>query len=73
MRETPAISALESRKCCCSVPENCVISAACLQRDAVPDFMANVDIHLISYSQREIDCLLCMCLGTNHHAVEELD
>lgn len=73
MREILDISALESRKYCCSIPEDCVISAACFQRHAVPNFMANVDIHLISYSQSEIYCLLCMCLGTNYHAMKELD
>lgn len=56
-----------------SRPEDCVLSAACFQRDAVPDFMANVDIHLISHSQGEIYSLLRMNLGTNHHPMLELD
>lgn len=56
-----------------SRPEDCVVSAACFQRDAVPNFMANIDIHLISHSQSEIYSLLRMNLGTNHCAMLELD
>lgn len=73
VRETLDIAAFKTRRYCFSIPEDRVISAACFQRDAVPDFVANVDIHLISYSQSEIYCLLCMYLGTNHHAMMELD
>lgn len=54
-------------------PEDSVISAARLQRDAVPDFMAYVDIHLVSHPQSEINSLLRVNLGAHHHAMLELD
>lgn len=58
---------------CVSVPEDCVTGATRFQGDAVPDFVANVDIHLVSHSQGEIDHLLGVNLGANHHAMLEVD
>lgn len=58
---------------CVSVPEDCVTGATRFQGDAVPDFVANVDIHLVSHSQGEIDRLLGVNLGANHHAMLEVD
>ncbi len=40
----------ERRQHSFAVPEECVIGAARFQRDVVTDFMANVDVHLISHS-----------------------
>lgn len=48
--ETLDTSTFESRKHFSTIPEDCFIRATCFQWDAVPDFMANVDIHLISHS-----------------------
>lgn len=56
-----------------SRPEHGVVGAACSQRDAVPDLMADVDVHLVGHSQSEIHSLLRVDLGTDHHAVLELD
>lgn len=35
--------------------------------------MTNVDIHLISYTQGQIHCMLPVVLGAHHHAILVLD
>lgn len=56
-----------------SVPEDCVTGATRFQGDAVPDLVANVDVHLVGHSQGEIDRLLSVDLRADHRAVLEVD
>lgn len=55
------------------VPQNCFTGATRLQWDAVPDLVANVDVHLVGNPQGEVHRLLSEGLAADHHAMLEVD
>lgn len=65
-QEGPVVLELGNVFC---LPEDSFTCATRFQRDAVPHFMADVDVHLIGHSQGEVYCLLRVNLGTDHHTV----
>lgn len=55
------------------VPQNCFTGATRLQWDAVPNLVANVDVHLVCHPQGKVHRLLSEGLAADHHAMLEVD
>ncbi len=50
-------------------PENSIVGAARLQRDAVSKLVADVYVHLVCNTEGQIDCQLFLDLTAHHHTV----
>lgn len=55
------------------VPQDRFTGATRLQREAVADLVANVDVHLVGDPEGQVHCLLSEGLAAHHHAMLEVE